>query len=135
LTKLSLECLAACWTHLNTSLLRESEPGAATARLEDNVLALEEDVTEDAEADTLVGLDTTEAGTVTNGRIVDEPAGNSLLDSTHSNSKVGQSSSAGEDVTALGRRVLGTADLGVVGANNGGVGVDKGGAGVDDTVN
>jgi hypothetical protein len=33
----------------------------------------------------------------------------------------------------LGGRVLGTADLGVVGADDGGVGVDERGAGVDDT--
>jgi hypothetical protein len=79
-------------------------------------------------------LDTTEAGAITNGRIIDEPAGHSLLDAADSDSKIGQSSSAGEDVTALGRRVLGSADLSVVGANNGRVGVDEGSAGVDDTI-
>jgi hypothetical protein len=66
---------------------------------------------------------------------VDESAGHSLFHTANSNGEVGQSSSAGEDVTALGGRVLGTADLGVVGTNNGGVGVDEGGASVDDTVN
>jgi hypothetical protein len=71
---------------LDALLLRESEPWGATARLEDNILALEEDVTENSETNALVGLDTTEASAVADRSVVDELAGNNLLNASDSNS-------------------------------------------------
>jgi hypothetical protein len=113
--------------------LSKAKPRAATARLEDDVLALKEDVTENAEADALVGLDTTEASAVADRSVVDELAGNGLLDTADGDGEVRQSSGAREDVTTLGRRVGRSANLGVVGADNSGVGVDESCASVDDT--
>lgn len=99
----------------------------------DNILALEEDVTEDAEADALVGLDTTEAGAVTDRRVVDVLARNGLLDAADGDGEIGRGGSAGEDVTTLSSAVLRAADLGIVGTNDGRVGVDESGTRVEDT--
>lgn len=120
---------------LDAGLLSESEPWAIATHLVNNVLALEEDITEDAETNTVIGLDTAKAGTVTNGRVVDVLARDSLLDATNSDGEVGKRSSAREDVTTLSSVVLGAADLGVVGTDNSSVGVDESGAGVEDTRN
>lgn len=118
---------------LDTSLLGKSEPWAIAAQLVNDVLALEEDVTEDAEANTVVGLNTTKASAITNGRVVDVLAGNGLLDATNSDGEVRKGSSAREDVATLSSIILRTADLGVVGTDNGSVGVDESGAGVKNT--
>jgi len=47
--------------NLNAGLLTESETWGALGFIEYNILALEEDITEDGESDTSVGLNTTEA--------------------------------------------------------------------------
>jgi hypothetical protein len=117
----------------NTSLLGKPKPRAATARLEDDVLALKEDVTENAEADALVGLDATEASAVTDRSVVDELTRDGLLDAADGDGEVRQSSGAGEDVTTLGRRVGRSGNLSVIGADNGRVGVDESSTSVDNT--
>lgn len=100
-----------------------------------NVLALKEDVTEDAEANTIISLDTTEASTSTivKRSVVDVFTGDSLLDAANGDGEIREGSRAREDVTALGSIVLRTRDLGVVGLDDSGVGVDEGCAGVKDT--
>ena len=70
---------------LDALLLRKSKPWAATARLEDNVLAFEEYVTKNSETNAIVSLDTTEASAVTDRSVVDEFAGNDLLDAADGN--------------------------------------------------
>jgi hypothetical protein len=64
----------------DTSLLRETEARAAGGNIVDNVLALEEDVTEDVEPDTRVILNTAEAGAgaARDRGVVDEPARHGL---------------------------------------------------------
>ena len=120
---------------LNTSLLRETQSRTRAAHLMNNVLALKEDITKDAEANTIISLNTTEASTSTiiKRSVVDVFTRNSLLDTTNSDGEIREGSSAREDVTALSSIVLCTADLGVVGLDDGGVGVDEGCAGVEDT--
>lgn len=119
----------------DTSLLRESEAGGAGRNIVDNVLALEEDVTEDVEANAIVGLNSTEACAGARGErsVVDELARHGLGDAADGDGEVGQSSGAREHVATLCVVDLGTGDLGVVRLCDRGVDVDQGCAGVDDT--
>ena len=121
------------WHDLPTSflsLLGETEPGRAGGHGVDDVLALEEDVTQDVETNVVGRLDATKARAVAVGGKVDVVSGNGLLDATNDNGEVGQGGGAGEDITSIVGRVLGTTNLGVVGVDDGVVEVDEGGAGV-----
>ena len=102
----------------------------------DHVLALEEDVAEDVQAEAVVGLDAAEAGAAAgrDGSVVDELAGHGLGDAADGDGEVGQRGRAREDVAALVAVDLGAADLGVVGAGDGSVDVDQGGASVGDAL-
>jgi hypothetical protein len=120
----------------DTGLLGKAEAGGAIA-LEDDVLALEEDVTEDGDTDVGVALETTEAGAGA-GRergVVDVLAGDGEFGAADDDAEGGESSRAGERVTTLSCVVLGTADLGVVGADDGLGEVHEGGAGISNGVN
>lgn len=88
--------------------------------VENDVLALEEDITEDGEAKARVALDTTEAGGAAgaDGSVVDVLAGNNGVIVTNGDSEVRQISRAREDVATLGLAVLGPSNLSVVGGDN-----------------
>ena len=116
--------------HLSTS--GESEPG--DGRVEDDILALEEDVTKDGEADTSVGLDTTEAGGACCRGEVDVGSGNGVLGAGDDDANRRESGRAREGVSTLAVVVLGTGDLGVVGGDSGLGQVEEGGAGVSDGI-
>jgi hypothetical protein len=102
----------------------------------DHVLALEEDVAEDVQAEAVVGLDATEAGAAAggDGRVVDELSGHGLGDAADGDGEVGEGGRAREDVAALVVVDLGAADLGVVGFCDGSVDVDQGSASVGDAL-
>ena len=104
--------------------------------VEDDVLALEEDVAVDGEADAGVGLDATVAGAAArgDGGVVDVGAGNDGAVAADAECQAGEGGGAGEDVAAVGGRVLRARNLSVVRADEGGGGVDEGGAGVSDGV-
>lgn len=119
---------------LHTGLLSKAKTRPATARLMDNVLALEEDITKDVKLNAIVGLNTTKAHTRRDGRIVDELAGHNLLNAANGNGKVRKVGRTGECVSTLGVIINGAADLCVVGRNNGIVDEDERGASVKDTV-
>ena len=120
----------------DTCLLGETEARRARGDVVDNVLALEEDVTENVEADALIGLDASEAGSGArgDGGVVDELSRHGLGDAADGDGEVGQSGRAGEYITALCVVDLGAGDLGVVGLCDGRVDVNQGCAGVDDAV-
>lgn len=120
--------------NLDASLLGESNPGVGVvAHLVNNVLALEEDVAEDVEANARVALDTAEAAVSASRSVVDVLSRDGLLNATDSDGEGGERGAAGEGVASLGVVELGTADLGVVGADNGVINEDEGGASVEDT--
>ena len=102
--------------------------------VENNVLALQEDVTEDGHANTLVGLETTEAGTVTGRGVVDQASGNGGGVAADNNSEVGQLRVAGEGVSTGFLVILGTRDTLVVSRDNLLVDEQERGAGVLPTV-
>jgi hypothetical protein len=88
------------------------------ASIEDNVLALKKDVTEDGEANARVGLDTTVAGAGSGGRKVDVVARNSGSVVTNSDGEVRDISVTVEDVATLAVVVLGAVDGVIVGLND-----------------
>lgn len=96
------------------------EAKTRSLRVENDVLALEEDITEDGEAKTRVALDTTEAGGAAgaDGSVVDVLAGNNGVIVTNGDSEVRQISRAREDVATLDLAVLGSSNLFVVGGDN-----------------
>lgn len=96
------------------------EAKTRSLRVENDVLALEEDITEDGEANSRVALDTTEAlgATSRDGSVVDVLAGNNGVVATNGHSEVRQSGGAREDVATSRVAVLGTGNLLVVGGNN-----------------
>lgn len=117
------------------SLLSETQPGTVAAHLVDDVLALEEDVTKDAEAIKTRGrLDTTKARAVAVGGKVDVLSGDGLLDAVDEDGEVGERAAAGEGNTSGLGVVLGTVDLRVVGVDDGVIDVDEGCAGVGNGV-
>lgn len=69
----------------------------------DNVFALEENVTKDAHAEAIVGLNATKTGCAAgiDWRIVDMLAWNNLGNATNSDGEIGQSRGAREDISAL----------------------------------
>ena len=108
------------------------EAKTRSLRVENDVLALEEDITEDGEAKTRVALDTTEAGGAAgaDGSVVDVLAGNNGVIVTNGDSEVRQISRAREDVATLDLAVLGSSNLFVVGGDNRVREQEKGGAGI-----
>ena len=120
----------------DTGLLSEAQTGRAGGNVVDHVLALEEDVAEDVQAEVVVGLDAAEAGAAAgrDGRVVDVLAGHGLGDAADGDGEVGEGGRAREDVAALALVELGAADLGVVGPGDGSVDVDQGGASVSDAL-
>jgi hypothetical protein len=109
--------------------------GEAKARalvVENDILALEEDITEDGEANTRVALDTTVAGgaTIGDGGVVDVFARNNGIVALNSHSEVREVGVAVESVTTNGAVVLGTGNLLVVGGDNRVVNQEKSGASI-----
>lgn len=106
------------------------------ALLVHDVLALEEDVAEDAEANAVVGLDAAVAGAAAglDGRVVDVLSRDPLRLAADGQGEVGQSSGARENVSTVGVAVLRARDLGVVGLDDGSGQVEEGGSGVGDAV-
>ena len=101
-----------------------------------NILALEEDVSKDAEADPVVRLDASEARRAArlHRRVVDVLAGDAELYAVEGEAKVWGRGRAREDVSAVGRAVGSAGDLCVVGFDDGGGQVQEGGARVGDAV-
>jgi len=122
--------------HLQVRLIREAN-ARCRRLLENNILALEENVAEDAESNARVGLNTSEArrAAVLHGCVVDVLSGDALLDAAEDESEVRESSRAREDVAAIGVAILGARDLCVVGADDRGGEVEEAGACVGDAVN
>lgn len=100
------------------------------ASIEDNVLALKEDVTEDGEANARVRLYTTVAGVGSGGREVDVVTRDSGSVVTDGDGEVWDISIAVEDVATLAVVVLGAVDLVIVGVDNIVIKEDKGSTGV-----
>lgn len=103
-----------------------------TIGVEDNVLALQEDVTEDGEADVRVGLNSTVAGraTVRNRSVVDVIARDNGTVATDSDGKGWEAGAAIEDIATIAVAVLSTVDLVVVGLNDIAGKQEEGSAGV-----
>jgi hypothetical protein len=122
-------------TSLHTGLLREAELGRVAAHLVDNVLALEEDVAEDVDANVGAVLDAAEAcrRAIRDWGVVDVFTRDCLLHTANRDAEVRECGAARENVSALCRVVLSSADFCVVGLENGGVDVDQSCAGVEDT--
>jgi hypothetical protein len=100
--------------------------------VEDDVLALEEDISEDGESQAGVALDTTEAGraAVSDGGVVDVFTGNDSVVATDDGSEGRKTSGAGEDITTVFVAVLGSGNLLVVVGNDAVIKQEEGGAGV-----
>lgn len=104
--------------------------------VEDNILALDEDVTVDGEANARVGLQPTEAGraAVRNWRVVEVAAWYNGVVAADTEGQAREGRGAREHVATVCRAIAGAADLPVVCTDDGGRGVDEGGAGVNDGV-
>jgi hypothetical protein len=111
-------------------LLLGSESNLGTLRVEHNVLALEENVTEDGQTDARVGLETTVGVAGVNSGKANVISGNGSGVVTNLEGQIGGSGAAGENVTTLGRVVLGTINLLVVGVDNAVVEEEQSGTGV-----
>ena len=122
-------------SHANL-LLSETKTRGALRLIEDSVDALEEDVTEDGEANTSVSLDTAEAGRAggVGGSVVDVRARDDEELATDVDVEGREGGGAGEDVATVSAAALGAGDLGVVGTDSGGGEVEEAGAGVGDRV-
>jgi hypothetical protein len=105
---------------------------AGALGVENDILALEEDITEDREANARVALDTTVAGGAASGNrgVVDQLTGDNGIVAIDGYGKVGQGGGTGEDVATVGVAVLGAGDLPVVGGDKAAVEQEEGGAGV-----
>lgn len=113
-----------------------SETKARAVGVEDNILALQEDITKDREAQTRVALDTTEAlgGALRDGGVVDQITRNDSIIAGDGNREVRQGSRAIEGVaTSRGVRSS-TADLLVVGGDDLIIEQQEGGTGVSNTL-
>ena len=112
----------------------ETDTRCALGLVEDNELTLEENVTEDGDANTVAGLDATEAIRSPSSCVVDVFTGNDGLVRTDTEGEVRESGRAGENVSTQAWFVLGSLDLLVVGGD-GVIGYKKeGGSGVSDGV-
>jgi hypothetical protein len=100
--------------------------------VEDDVLALEEDISEDGEAQARVALDTTEAGgaAVSDGGKVDVVAGNDRFVATDDGSEGRKAGGAGEDITTVLVAVFSPSNVPVVVSNDAVIKQQEGGAGV-----
>lgn len=120
---------------LHEGLGRKAQLGAGVS-IEDNELALEEDVPEDVDADAGVGLEAAEAGRAARvgGGVVDVRArdGGVIAADGEGDGREGGATRVG--VAALGLVVLGAGDAAVVGSDDGVVEEEQGGAGVGDGV-
>jgi hypothetical protein len=105
---------------------------AGALGIENDILALEEDITEDGEANARVALDTTVAGGAASGNlgVVDQLTGDNGIVAIDGHGKVGQGGGTGEDVATVGVAVLGAGDLPVVGGDKAAVEQEEGGTGV-----
>jgi hypothetical protein len=101
-------------------LWSETDTWAALGLVENDVLALQEDITVDGETNTSIALDTTVASgrTVTDWCVVDVLARHDSLVAINHEAEAWKSCAARENVTTVGRAVLGTRDLAVVGSDN-----------------
>lgn len=125
------QCLRSYSRSLHAGGLGKTDTGGAGV-LEDDVLALEEDIAEDGDTDVGVVLNATKAGSAS-GRewsVVDVLSWHNLGNATDSDREVGQGGAAWESVTALGSVELGSGDLGVVSLDDGSRDIDEGGAGI-----
>lgn len=111
------------------------EAKTRSLRVENDVLALEEDITEDGEAKARVALDTTEAGGAASadGGVVDERSGNNGVVAIDGHSEVRQTGRAREDIATSRVAVLGTGNLSVVGGDNRVGEQEKGGTSIYDS--
>lgn len=120
---------------LHEGLGRKAQLGVGVS-IEDDELALEEDVPEDVDADAGVGLDAAEAGRAARvgGGVVDVRArdGGVIAADGEGDGREGGATRVG--VAALGLVVLGAGDAAVVGSDDGVVEEEQGGAGVGDGV-
>lgn len=108
-----------------------SEAKLEVVTIENNVLALEENITENAETNARVGLDTTVASTAAaSGSIVDVVTRNDSRVATNLDSEVRKTSTAVKDVSTFGAGVLGTVNLAIVVGDDAVVEEDEGGTGV-----
>ena len=116
--------------------LRRKPQTRAARSIENHKLALEEDISEDVEADALARLNASKAGrpAVVNRRIVDVRAWDGGLVSADLKADVRQGGAAGIGVAALGLVKFGTADGFVVGGYDGVIDEQKCGARVGDSV-
>ena len=109
-----------------------SEAKTRSLGVENDVLALEEDITEDGEANARVALDTTvAAGATSRDRCeVDVLAGNNGVIAIDGHGEVRQSGAAREDVTTSRAAVLGARNLLVVGGDNRAIEQEESGTGI-----
>lgn len=116
--------------HIHLCLRGEAESGALG--VEDDVLALEEDISEDRKAQTRVALDAAVAGraAVSDGGVVDVFTGNDGIVASDDGSERRKFGGAGEDITTVLVAVLGSGNLAVVFGNNAVIKQEEGGAGV-----
>ena len=112
----------------------ETDTRCALGLVENNELTLEENVTEDGDANTVAGLDATEAIRSTSSCVVDVFTGNNGLVRTDTEGEVRESGRAGENVSTLTFVIFGSFDSLVV-CGDGVIGYKKeGGSGVSDGV-
>lgn len=106
----SLFSLGMCGDARTLLLDCETESGGALGLVEDGVDVSEEDVAEDGETDTAVGLDAAEACRAAggDGSVVDVAAGDGELCSANGDLEVGSVGGAWEGVATLRRVVAGT---------------------------
>ena len=117
------------------SLSGNTEP-RGSGIVEDNVLALEEDIAKNVNADPGTGLETTEAGGASGvgGGVIEVAAGDDGAVGADAESQTGESGGAGEYVAAVGVGILRAGHLAVVGRHDSSRGVDEGGASIGDGV-
>lgn len=111
-----------------------SEAKLGAVGVKHHVLALQENITEDREANTSVRLKTTKAGAIAGGAVVHQGAGHGSSVSADSNAEIGQSSRAREDVSASVVVILSSTDLGVVLGDNGGIKKKQSGTSISNSV-
>lgn len=102
--------------------------------IEDDVLALQENITKDREANSSVRLQTTKAGSIARGAVVHQRAGHGGLVATDANAEIGKGGRAGEDISTGVVVILSTANLRVILRDNGVVEKQQSSAGVGNSV-
>lgn len=122
-------------TFPNLSWLRSESELISGAGAKDDKLGLEEDVSEDGEPKTGIGLDTTKANRAGDRRVVHIATGNDSLVGADTEADAWKSRTAGESVSTLVVVKFGTGYLGIVGGDDGLREVQKGGTGVGNGIN